>query len=154
MTCYRDRVTGKESWISMLLFLLSPCCDLLCCACLVRGVHQCSKKERHCQINVVSHSWWTGAVCFCAGSSAMSLTLVACFPLGLLEIRPTCSVSSCACQELWQLLHLAWPQEHQGHPVAHESSLCVTKLCRQQGKHEGNLPQGPQGKSWGLKSWL
>lgn len=142
-----DRVTGKESRICMLLFLLSPCCDLLCCACLVRGVHQCSKKELHRQINAVFHSSWTGAVCFCAGSSAMWLTLAACFPMGLLESGLTCSVYSCACQGLWQLLPLAWPQEHQGHPFAHESSLCVTKLCRQRGRHEGNSPQGPQGRS-------
>ena len=67
--------------------------------------------------------------------------------LGLLESRLTCSGSSCSCQGLWQLLHLAWPQEHQGHLFAHESSLYTTKLCRQQGSHEGSLPQGPQGKS-------
>lgn len=104
--------------------------------CLVRGAHQSSK---NCIVKWTSSLIPEGLVRFASVLGALphpSLWLLVFQKslLGLLESRLTCSGSSCACQGLWQLLHLAWPQEHQGHLFAHESSLYATKLCRQQGR--------------------
>lgn len=115
----------------------------------VGRAHQCSK---NCIIKQMSSPILNKLVQFASVIGFLSpFGCSCCFPEELsreeLSSRATCRGSSSACQGLWQLLRLAWPPAPSGHLSAQESSINMTKLCRQQGRHEGSSPPGPQGKS-------